>query len=105
MRLAEHESEGHNEELIALVVADVQDPVTPIREAAFVGEGSHDSGRMIVRLSKIVHHGAAVIDENLLGVGAMEIYLGHVRPPLNGMGNNERQAFMEIGRASCRERV
>ena len=28
IRLAEHESEGHNEELIALVVADMQDPVT-----------------------------------------------------------------------------
>jgi hypothetical protein len=37
IRLAEHESEGHNEELIALIIADMQDPVTPIREAALAG--------------------------------------------------------------------
>ncbi|SDJ45589.1 hypothetical protein SAMN05216338_105014 [Bradyrhizobium sp. Rc2d] len=37
IRLTEHESEGHNEELIALVVANVQDPVTPILEAALAG--------------------------------------------------------------------
>lgn len=34
MRLAEHESEGNDEQLIALIVADVQDPVTPIFDAA-----------------------------------------------------------------------
>jgi hypothetical protein len=87
MRLAEYESEGHYEELIALVVADVQDPVTPILEAALVGEGLHDTGRMIARLSKIIHHGAAVIDENLLRVGAVEIDLGHVQPPSNETGS------------------
>src|SRR5262249_16241165 len=68
IRLAEHESEGHNEELIALIVADMQDPVTPILEAELVGEGLDDTGRLIARLSKIVHHGAAAIDENLLRV-------------------------------------
>src|ERR1700752_3108717 len=78
MRLAEHESEGHDEELIALVVADMQDPVTPILEAALVGEGLHEAGRMIARLSEIVHPGAVVIEENLLRVGAVEIYLSHV---------------------------
>jgi len=36
MGLAEHEGERHNEELIALIVADMQDPVTPILEAALV---------------------------------------------------------------------
>jgi hypothetical protein len=77
MRLAEHESEGHNEELIALIVADMQDPVTPILEAALVGEGLHDAGRMIARLNEIVHYGAAVIDEYLPRIGAVEIYLGH----------------------------
>src|SRR5215813_1830826 len=89
MGLAEHESEGHNEELIALIVADMQDPVTPILEAALVGEGLHDTGRMIAR----VHHGAAVIDENLLRVRAMEIYLGHVQPP-NGTGSHEISALL-----------
>jgi hypothetical protein len=82
-RLAEHANEGHNEELIALVVAGMQDPVTPIFEAALAGKELHDAGRVIARLSKIVDHGAAAIDENLLRVRAVEIYLGHVQPPSN----------------------
>jgi hypothetical protein len=77
MRLAEYESEGQNEELIALTVADMQNPVTPILKAALVGEGLHDAGRMIARLNEIADHRAAVIEENLLRVGAVEIYLGH----------------------------
>ena len=72
MGLAEHEGERHNEELIALIVADMQDPVTPILEAALVGEGLHDAARVIARLSEVVHHGAAAIDENLLRVGAVK---------------------------------
>jgi hypothetical protein len=84
MRLIEHESEGNNEELIALIVADMQDPVPPILKAALVGEGLHDAGRMIARLNQIVHHGAAVIEENLLRVGAVEKYLGHFQPPSDG---------------------
>ena len=56
MRLAEHENEGDNEELIALIVADMQDPVTPILEAVLDGEGLHDPGRMIARFGQTVHH-------------------------------------------------
>src|SRR6516165_12307960 len=41
------------------------------------------AGRVIARLSRIVDHGAAAIDENLLRVRAVEIYLGHVQPPSN----------------------
>lgn len=37
IRLAEHGSEGHDEELITPVVADMQDPVTPILETALAG--------------------------------------------------------------------
>src|SRR4051794_21720175 len=94
MRLAEHESEGHNEEFIAPVVADMQDPVTQILEAALVGEGLHDTGRVIARLSEVVHHGAAAICENLLRIGAVEIHLGHVQPRSNEAptGNNEALA-------------
>src|SRR5262245_46001520 len=80
MRPAEHEGERHNEELIARIVADMHHPVTPILEAALVGEGLHDTGRVIARLSEIVYQRAAVIDENLLRAGAVEIHLGHVLP-------------------------
>jgi len=84
MELAEHESEGHYEELVALVVAGMQDPVTPILKAALVGEGLHEAGRMITRLSEVVHYNAAVVDENLLRIGTVEKDLGHVQFPSNG---------------------
>lgn len=56
---------GHNEKLIAPFVTDMQNPVTPIIEAALAGEGFHDE-----RPSEVVHYGAATVDENLLRVGA-----------------------------------
>jgi hypothetical protein len=93
MRLAEYECEGHDEEFIALIVADVQDPVTPILEAALIGERLHEAGRMIARLSEIVYHGAAVIEENLLCVGAVKVYLGHVQPPSNSTGSQGSSAL------------
>src|ERR1700751_54387 len=92
MRFADHENEGDNEELIALIVADMQDPVTPILEAPLVGEGLHDPGRIIARLSQTVHHGAAWIDKDLLRVGTMKVQLGHVRPLLDGRASSDRQA-------------
>ena len=78
MRLAKHERERDDEQLVALVVADMQDPVAPIHKAVLVGEELHEAGRMIARLSEIAHHGAVVIEEYLLGVGAVKIYLGHI---------------------------
>ena len=73
MRLAEHKSERDNEELITEVIVDVQDPAAPIFGTARHGEGSHDTGRVITRLSEVVYHGAAAIDQNVLRVGAVEI--------------------------------
>jgi hypothetical protein len=79
MRLAEHESEGDNEELITEVVVDVQEPAAQIFEGARHGEGSHDTGCVITRLSEVVYHGAAAIDQNFVRVGgAVEIHLSHV---------------------------
>jgi hypothetical protein len=75
--LAEHEREGHNEEFIALIITDMQNPVTPILEAALSSERLYDTVRMIPRFSNIFHHCAAVIDENLLGVRKVEIYVRH----------------------------
>jgi hypothetical protein len=98
VRLAEHEREGDNKELVTLVVTDVQDPVSPVFETALIGKALHDAGRMIARLGKIIHHGASAIDEYLLRVGAVEIDLGHVQSPLNGMGISERLASLESSR-------
>jgi hypothetical protein len=84
MRLIKYEGERDYEELIALVVADMQDPITPIIEAALAGERFHDARRMIPRLCEIIHYGTAIVDENLLRVGAMEIDLCHLQPPSVG---------------------
>ena len=75
IRFAEHESEGNYKELIALIVADMHDRVTPVLEAELVGEGLHDTGRMLARLSEIAHDGTPAIEEKLLRVGAVEIDL------------------------------
>jgi hypothetical protein len=66
MRLAKYKDEWNDEELIALVVADMQNPVAPILEAVLVGEGFDEASRMVMRLSKIVHHSTVAIEENLL---------------------------------------
>lgn len=81
MRLAEHECKGDDEELITELVADVQNPIAPIFEAARFGEGSHDTSRVITRLGEVAYHGAAAIEQDLLRVGAVKIHLGHVQPP------------------------
>src|SRR6266536_3071881 len=94
IRLAETSRHARSKTLNVLIVADMHDPVTPILEAEFVGEGLHDTGRVIARLSEVVHHRAAAICENLLRVGAVEIDLGHVQPRSNDtpIGNNEALA-------------
>jgi hypothetical protein len=68
MRFAKHVHEGHVEELIALIVADMEDPVAPILETVLVGEGLHQAGCMITRLSEIVHDGTVMVEENLLWI-------------------------------------
>src|SRR5580692_743951 len=40
---------------------DVQDPAPPIFEVTRHGEGPHDTGRVITRLSEVIYHGAAAI--------------------------------------------
>jgi hypothetical protein len=80
VRFTEHEGERDNKKLITLVVTHMQNPVTPIFEATFAGERAHDTRCMIARLCEIVHYGAVIIDENLLRVGTVEIYLCHVEP-------------------------
>jgi hypothetical protein len=93
MQLAEYESERDNEELVALIVADIQDPITPIFEGALIGEGLHDARRVIARLSEVVHCGAVVIDEHLLRIGTVKIDLRHVQPPLNRARGREISAL------------
>src|SRR5262249_53733454 len=101
MRLAEYKDERHDKEFIALVVTDVQDPVTPILEAALVGDGLDDVGRMITCLGEIVHHGAAVIEEHLLRGGAVKIDLGHVRPPWKDASASAAARASALAASTC----
>jgi hypothetical protein len=87
-----HKSEGDNKELIAAVIADVQDPVAPILEAARLSETAHDAGRVITCLNEIVYQSAPAIDENLPGVGAVEIHLGHFSASFESVGSYEISA-------------
>src|SRR6185437_8039698 len=48
---------------------------------------------MIAGRSKIVHHGAAAIDENLLRVRAVEIYLTHFQPLSNATVRHDSSAL------------
>ena len=63
--------------LIALIVADMQHPVTRILKAALIDDELHDAHYTIARLSEVVYHCAPVIEENFLRIGSMEINLGH----------------------------
>jgi len=87
--LAEHEGERQDKLLTTLILAYVQNPITPILKAVPIGEGLHDAGPFIARFGKIVRDCTAVIDENLIRVGAVEIHLSHIQPPSNGTGSNE----------------
>ncbi|OKO81367.1 hypothetical protein AC628_07075 [Bradyrhizobium sp. NAS96.2] len=78
MRLAEDEREGDDKEFIALVVANVQDPVAPVFKAKLISERVHDASRVITGLFETVYNGATSIDENLLRARTVKIDLGHV---------------------------
>jgi hypothetical protein len=47
---------------------------------------------MIARLGEVADPGAVVIEENLLGIGTVEKYLGQFQSPLNGTGSDAMSA-------------
>jgi hypothetical protein len=85
VRLTEHESERNNEKFVAEIIVDVQDPVAPILEAPCLDETPDDAGGVIARFGEVIYRGTATINQHLLRVGAMEIELGHVRPPFTSV--------------------
>ena len=64
VRLAEHECEGENEQLVIGIVADMHNPVAPIFRAAFHDERSDDAGRTVARLGEVAYRFAGSIDPN-----------------------------------------
>src|SRR3954470_19851568 len=81
MRLAENRRERQREDLVVEIVADMHGPVAPVFRALFHDQRAHHARRLVACLAKIAHHGAELIDANLVVVGAVEIDLGHDRSP------------------------
>jgi hypothetical protein len=81
MWLAEHKGEGHDEDLIAAIITDVQDPAAPIFGAARHKERAHHASGVVTCLGQIGYRGAGSISQCASRVGAMEIELTHVPPP------------------------
>jgi hypothetical protein len=82
MRFAEHKREGHNEEFVANVVADVQNPATPILCAVCRGQRTHNASSVVSRFRQVADSGAVSIEQDPLRVGAVEVNLGHCQPPV-----------------------
>src|SRR6478672_6779459 len=82
MRLAEDGSKGHGKNLFVEIVADMHDPVAPILGSAQHGQRPYDAGGVVARLDQVSHGGAALIDQHRLRIGAVEIELSHVPPPV-----------------------
>src|SRR3979411_2670846 len=79
---AEYGSEGHVKNLIAVLVADMQDPTAPVFLARRHDERSHHKRGLLTRLSQVPYGGAASIHQHAFGVGVLEIDLSHVPRPL-----------------------
>jgi hypothetical protein len=57
MWLAEHESEGHNEDLVAEIVSDMQHPAAPILGVAPSNKRTHHAGGVVTCLGQIGYRG------------------------------------------------
>src|ERR1700761_2047099 len=81
VQLAENGSERQDEDLVAAVVGDMHDPVAPIFPV-----GGHDVGAgkalgVLAGLDQVADGGAALVDEHVFLVGAVEEDVGHVPNP------------------------
>src|SRR4051795_1055706 len=79
VHFAEEGGERHQEELVALLVADMQRPVAPILRTAIIDERGHDAGATVARVAPILDLAAAPIQQHLVGAGAVEVNVCHLR--------------------------
>src|SRR5262245_53988686 len=78
VRLAERGSEGDDEDLLAEIVGDLQLPAAPVFGVGRRHHRMHQAQRMRAGFVEIAYRGAAAIDQDMFGVGAVEIDFGHV---------------------------
>jgi hypothetical protein len=67
VRLAEHECEGKNEDLVIEIVADMHNPVAPVFRAAFHDQRSDQAGCAVARLGEVAHRCTGLIDPDSPG--------------------------------------
>jgi hypothetical protein len=81
MRLAEDGGEGQDEDFVAAVVGDVHDPVAPIFRTGRHDVGAGETLGVLAGLDQAADGGAALIDQHVFFVGAVEEDVAHVPHP------------------------
>ncbi len=81
VRLADRGREGHDENVVAETIADVQGPIAPIFHTRRRDERPDNALRVVTRIRQIVQIDAALIDQCSPIAGAVEIKSSHVLPP------------------------
>src|SRR3569833_3790819 len=80
--LAKNGGKGNGKQIVTEFVGDVQHPFPPGVCRLCRDQRAHHACGMIACLGKIDHRSAAPVDQDLVGIGAMEINLWHLPSPV-----------------------
>lgn len=72
LSIANEGREAQHENLLANSIARMQDPVPPVFQAWRLEKGAHHGLGLLTGFDKIGDRGAATIDQNAFGMGAVE---------------------------------
>src|ERR1700756_3948027 len=89
MQLAQDGGEWQHEDFVAAVVGDMHDPVAPIFPICGHDVGAGEALGMLAGLDQVADGGAALVDQYVFCVGAVEEDVRHVPHPLP---NESREA-------------
>jgi hypothetical protein len=82
MKPAEHVRKRHQKYLVAILIACMQGPRSPVVRAKRIHITLNDLYGALVRFDQIFDIGPTLIHDNQLRIGAMEKYVGHDRLPV-----------------------
>src|ERR1700740_3737037 len=82
VRLAEDGGERQHKDFVAAVVGDMHDPVAPIFPICGHDVGASEALGVLAGLNQVVDGGAALVDQYVFCVGAVEEDVRHVPHPL-----------------------
>src|SRR5207244_2428810 len=75
---AEHGGERDDKNLVAERIGDAQLPAAPVLAVRPRHQRSPQTVGVRAELGKIIQGGAAMVDQEMVGIGAVEIDFGHV---------------------------